>query len=188
VTARFRNQEGPRLPGAFLHLALVAFSLAWAAPQAGADGPSAVPEASRFSHTFDSPEALARRFLDLLAGGDPQKAAPLALSEQEFKEIVWPEMPAAQPERNIPADFAWDNMWPKSRYGLQRTFDRHGGRSFELVKVVFGGETTKYRTFTVSRQAHCVVRDGSGQEQTLDLFGSVLVDGDRYKLFSFVVD
>jgi hypothetical protein len=172
-------------------LVLLASALAasaLAAPAPARDTGSPASTTARFSRSFDSPEALAQEFLRLLEAGDPEAAKPLALSEQEFKEIVWPEMPAARPERNVPVDFAWDNMWPKSLYGLARTFQRHGGKRLELVAVRFEGETTAYSSFDVRRDARCVVRNASGEEQTLDLFGSVLVDGDRYKLFSFVVD
>jgi hypothetical protein len=167
-------------------LTLVLASLAGAGTvRAANEDADVAAKESRFSNTFDSPEALARRFLSVLAAGDPEQATPLAVSEREYKEIVWPEMPAAL---NVPGDFAWDNMWPKSRYGLDRTFKRYGGQRLELVRLAFAGETTKYRTFTVHRDARCVVRDKSGKQQTLDLFGSVLEDGGRYKLFSFVVD
>jgi hypothetical protein len=185
VTASRRRQEGPRLQGALLHLTL-ALVVSLAGTAGAADESAAAPaKGPRFANTFDSPEALAREFLSLLAAGDPEQAVPLAISEREYKDVVWPEMPAAP---NVPVNFAWDNMWPKSRYGLDHTFRRHGGQSLTLVRVVFAGETTEYKTFTVHRDARCVVRDADGKEQTLDLFGSVLEDGGRYKLFSFVVD
>jgi hypothetical protein len=157
-------------------------------PLAGSAEPDAVGSVSPYSHTFESPEALAAQVLEHLEHKRLDDLKPLALSEQEFKELVWPEMPAARPERNVPVEYAWGSLHQKSRNALAWTVHNYGGRRFELVRVVFDGETTQYETFTVHREGRCVVRDEDSREHKLALFGSVLVHEGRYKLFSFVND
>lgn len=139
-------------------------------------------------HTFDSPEQLARAVLDRLAARDRDGLAALALSDDEFRARVWPELPASRPERNVPVGFAWSGLHQKNRAHLAQTFAQHAGRRYELVSVRFRGDTTRYASFSVARQAELTVRDERGVEHRLRLFGSVLSDGASCKLFSYVVD
>lgn len=53
------------------------------------------------SNTFATPEALAQAVLTGLASEDVAGLKALALSEQEFKDHVWPELDTSRPERNV---------------------------------------------------------------------------------------
>jgi hypothetical protein len=140
------------------------------------------------AHTAPSTTALAEAVLAALATNDRAGLESLALSEREFRDRIWPELPASRPERNVPLDYAWGDLHQKSTGHLQRLLAEHGGRRYELVRVEFLGETTGYRTFTVARKAQLLVRDERGQQEALRLFGSVVESGEQYKVFSFVVD
>lgn len=146
------------------------------------------PAPSPLASAHESPEALAREVLSALATRDRTRLESLALSEAEFRARVWPELPASRPERNLTADYVWTDLEQKSRASLQTTLARLGGRHLELRRVEFRGETTDYETFSVSRDAELVVADADGVEQRVRVFGSVLHDGDRVKIFSYVVD
>ena len=138
--------------------------------------------------THASADALAREVLAALASRDRARLESLALSEAEFRARVWPELPASRPERNLTADYVWKDLEQKSRASLQTTLARLGGRHLELRRVEFRGETTDYETFSVSRDAELVVADADGVERRLRAFGSVVSDGGRVKVFSYVVD
>lgn len=138
--------------------------------------------------TFESPEALAREVLKLVEFRDAHRLEQLALSGREFADLVWPELPAARPERNLPLDYVWTDLRTKSRAHLGRIAEQFGGRRYELVGVSFLGETTKYRSYAVHRKTELTVRAADGHEERLRLFGSILEQRGRYKLFSFVVD
>lgn len=146
-------------------------------------------EAARIplAHTFDSPDEVARAVLDALARRDFQGLQALALTEEEFREHVWPELPVSRPERNMPFEYVWGQTRQRSDHYLRQTFARYEGQWFELLRVEFDGETTAYRSVSVSRKTVLVVRDAGGQEQRLRLFGSILRQGDRYKVYSYVV-
>ena len=141
-----------------------------------------------FQHTFESPEALAAAVLDGVARKDRSFLESLALSEDEFRYLVWPELPAARPERNMPWDYVWKDLRQKSRAGLTETLVQHGGRRYQLAGVSFAGETTRHATYDVSRATQLRVNTEDGEMQTIRLFGSVLASKGRYKVFSFVVD
>src|SRR5687767_12740935 len=74
----------------------------------------------------ESPEALAHAVLDALARRDRTALQRLTLNEAEFREQVWPELPASRPERNLPFTYVWTDLRTKSEAGLAETLEKHG--------------------------------------------------------------
>ena len=112
----------------------------------------------------------------------------LALSEAEFREHVWPELPAARPERSLPFSYVWGDLRQKSDESLGQTLARHGGRTYALVSVRNTGQTTRYPSYSVFRETVLQVRDGTGAAMDLRLFGSTIQKDGGWKVFSYVVD
>lgn len=137
---------------------------------------------------FPSPEDAAEAFLSALEAGDPETLRSLALTEREFAEAVYPLLPASRPERNTSAEFLWGLSEPRSRNSLAGALSRHGGTRLELVAVDFLGETTDYGAFRVHRETVLTVRTPGGDRRVIRLFGSMIEQDRRYKLYSFVVD
>lgn len=135
-----------------------------------------------------SAEALAGEVLAALERRDAARLQQLALDEDEFRGVVWPELPAARPERNLTADYVWRDLQSKSRVGLQAIIAEYGGKPLQLVRVEYSGETTQHRTFLVRRDAIVIARDREGLEQRLRLFGSVVERDGGFKIFSYNVD
>jgi hypothetical protein len=152
-------------------------------------GAGCATEAPRtpLSHTFASPWEAGQAVLDGLARRDYEALHALAVTEQEFREHVWPELPASRPERNMPFDYVWGQSAQRSRDFLRQTFARYEGQRFELLGVEFDGVTTDYPSFSVSRQAVLVVRNADGEEERLRLIGSLMRQGDRYKVYSYII-
>jgi hypothetical protein len=101
---------------------------------------------------------------------------------------VWPELPAARPERNLPFSYVWGDLRQKSDESLRRTLASQRGRRYALVSVRAAGETTRYPSYTVSRETVLMVRDESGAATELRLFGSIIQKDGGWKVFSYVVD
>lgn len=152
---------------------------------ASADGP---PTSPPLRHAFPSPDALGQAVLAAVADEDADRLASLALSELEFRTVVWPELPSSRPERGLPFDYVWGDLNQKSTNALRRLVARHGGRRYTLAGVAFRGETTPYETYLVHREAILDLLDEEGNELTLPLFGSILERDGEFKLFSYVVD
>ena len=89
--------------------------------------------------------------LDAIQRRDITTLRSLALNEQEFREHIWPELPASRPERNLPFSYVWGDLHQKSEAALAQTLARHGGRRYMLVSVRFAGESTRYPSYTVYR-------------------------------------
>ena len=134
------------------------------------------------------PHALASAVLDAVARHDAGTLRSLALNEPEFRELVWPELPASRPERNLPFSYVWGELHQKSDQALGDTMGRHGGRRYTLVGVRFAGDTSRYPSYTVHRETVVQVRDETGALTDLRLFGSTIEKDGAWKVFSYVVD
>jgi hypothetical protein len=137
---------------------------------------------------FASPEAVAEAVLERLARADLDGLRALAVSEPEFRARVWPDLPASRPERNLSVDYVWTDFRQQSERHLRQMLARQGGERWRLRSVGFKGETTAYRTFCIRRKTVLVVENEQGEKQTLRLFGSLLQQHGRFKVFSYVVD
>jgi hypothetical protein len=139
--------------------------------------------------TFESPEAVARAVLRGLDARDANALKALAVTEHEFRKMVWPKLPAARPGRNIPWDYVWNDLHGKSTMQLQARVNQwERPVDGAVTRVEFTGETTDYETFRVRRQSVVVLRTAAGGESRLRLFGSIIEESGRYKVFSYVVD
>ena len=140
------------------------------------------------NHAQPTPEALSQAVLAALAQRDTGRLRALALNESEFRDVVWPELPAARPERNLTADYVWNDLRVKSDVGLAGVVAEHGGTNHTFVRLEFAGETTQYRTYLVRRDAIVIVKDADQRERRLKLFGSVFEGAGGFKVYSYVVD
>jgi hypothetical protein len=139
------------------------------------------------ANTHPSASSLASAVLDALARRDRTALEALALSESEFRDHVWPQLPAARPERNLPFSFVWGDLRQKSNQTLGQIVAREGGRFYELIDLRFAG-MTDYRAYRVHRETTLRVRDSSGAERNLRVFGSLLEKDGAWKVFSYVVE
>jgi hypothetical protein len=142
---------------------------------------------SPLANSFSSPEALAVAVLQALADDDRPRLQALALSEQEFRDHVWPDLPAARPERNLPFSYVWGDLHQKSEISLTATLARHRGRRYTLQRVAFADETP-YAHYRVHRQATFHAQDSSGEQYALRVCGSMIEKDGYWKVFSYVVD
>ncbi|CAN5818679.1 hypothetical protein BH24ACI5_BH24ACI5_24390 [soil metagenome] len=85
-------------------------------------------------------------------------------------------------------EYAWGTLNQNSRANLAMTVREHGGRRYLLRRVDLGRDPTQYKTFAVHRDVAVVITDEDGKEQRLHLFGSMLEQGQGWKIFSYVVD
>lgn len=138
--------------------------------------------------TQPSDQAVARAVLDAVAREDRDALMRLALTKEEFDEVVWPTLPASRPEVGMPRDYLWQDTFSKSRAYLATTLNELGSRRFELLRVEFEGPTTDNGVYSLSRKTRLVVRDSAGRESTIRVFGSIIRQHGRSKVYSYIVD
>jgi hypothetical protein len=130
---------------------------------------------------------VAQAVIDAVSAGNGAALASLALSEQEFREHIWPELPAARPERNLPFSYVWGDLHQKSDTNLAATLTKYRGQRLTLVEVRHG-EVTRYKSYTVHRDSVFVVRTADGASVDVRLCGSMVEQAGRWKVFSYVVN
>lgn len=138
-------------------------------------------------HAHGSPEALASAVLDALQRRDEARLRQLALDEHEFRRHVWPSLPAARPERNLPFSYVWGDLKQKSDLLLATALTRHGGRAYRLVEVRFAAVPVDYPGFRVHRATVLRV-EAAGVSDEIRVSGSFIEKGGDWKVFSYVVD
>ena len=147
-----------------------------------------LPPSPRYlANARDSPEAVAQAFLDGLAAREIPAMQRLRITKNEFCWYVWPELPASQLP-NVSCDFAWSQATLNSIAGLAQTLSEFGGRRLELVRLRFAGGDETHPSYVVHYDTRVTVRDESGHEREVKLFGSMLEMNGQYKLSSFVAD
>ncbi len=142
----------------------------------------------RLDRTLESPEAVARAVIAGMGAGNFDALKHLAVTEAEFRDIVWPRLPASRPERNLPMEYVWSDHMAKSDANLRARLAGWQDRGFVLVALTFKGGTEDYGTFKVHRETVLVLKDRDAHEQTGRLFGSIIEHKGRFKVFSYIVD
>jgi hypothetical protein len=138
------------------------------------------------TNTAQSADALATLVLDALARNDREALKRLALNEQEFRDHVWPDLPSARPERNLPFSYVWGDLHQKSELSLSAILQEHGGKRYRLRRAVLG-TATPYARFVVHRDTRLEVTGEDDQPTTIRVCGSLLQKDGGWKVFSYVV-
>jgi hypothetical protein len=131
---------------------------------------------------------LGRAILRAFEDRDEVRLRALALHESEFRRQIWPSLPAARPERNLPFSYVWGDLKQKSDTSLARILAAHGGRSYRFVAVRFQGPPAAYAGFRVHRQPSIAVMSAATEATELGLTGSFVEKDGLWKVFSYVVD
>lgn len=140
------------------------------------------------TRTFESDDALGRAVLEAMARRDAEALLGWAVTKDEFEDLVWPTLRVSRPEVGMPVEFVWRDQSTKNRAYLENTLRQYGGEHFELVRVEFDGATTDQGTHAISRATRLIVRDAEGRERGVRLFGSIIRQQGRSKVFSYIVD
>ena len=167
---------------------LAVLALTSAAAAAIVAAAAVIAEPGPLRATFESPQALGAAVLDAYQRQDREALRRLALSEEEFRAVVWPVLPASRPERNLTVEYVWGDLAGKSLAYLSSNLKRPFPSGAQVASVSFDGESTRYGTVTVHRRSQVTLTDASGQVSTVRLFGSIIEQDGRYKVFSYVTD
>ena len=125
--------------------------------------------------------------LEGLAAGDRASLAALRLSRDEYVDVVWPELPASDPDLNVPIEYVWADIEARDRRALIRLAPQFEGLAAELEDVACTGEVEELETFRVHTDCWVILRTPSGKHR-IQLFKDVVERGAGYKLFRYYDD
>ncbi len=168
-------------------------SLVWLAGLAAVGVLVAAPgcqrlSAASFSHTFPSKEAAAAAVFDALAVRDVGRLLSLAVTEDEFRQGVWPHLPGSQPEMGMPVDYVWSTTSLRSRAELSERLARFGGQPVRVLAVEFGRAPVNYGAFRIYGESTVTLLAPGARAERVRAFGSLVEAGGRWKVYSYIVD
>jgi hypothetical protein len=140
------------------------------------------------SGAFATPETAAEAVLLGVWQKDTAQLTAIAVGEHEFRDLVWPRLPASRPEVGMPVEYLWTDQRTKSLAHLGRLLARHGGTRFTFVSLGFRGAVSDYGTFRIHRETWLALRDASGTRHELRWFGSMIESPDGWKIYSYIID
>ena len=129
-------------------------------------------------------EALGRAVCGALHGDTPDSLLRLCVSEDEFRDILWPEFPQSRPATGLRWDDAWPVLWGRLNGGSVSAVREHGSRVYTLLRVEQAAPTVEYRNFKLHPGFVIVARDDEGQERRFDWIRSVAERKRRFKIYS----
>lgn len=147
----------------------------------------ATPSRQMLEDGAGSVDELLRIFLKALEERDHVKLRDLALSGREFEAIVWPQIDSSRPERNLTADFVWQQYEMRSLVGLRRALESFGSRSWTLEEVTFTAPVRVYPTF-VLHDDPVLALISDGERRRVMLFGAVIEHEGTFKIYGYSTD
>jgi hypothetical protein len=131
-------------------------------------------------------ELLARALLAGLASNDTAALVSLVLTRAEFAWLYFPSHPYAQPPYEMPPGLYWLQISSGSNRGLTRALAVYGGRSVDYRGLACS-DTTPTHQGDNTLFGECRVRlgIGRGQEDSVRMFGSIILRGNRAKFVSY---
>ena len=142
-------------------------------------------EKSVWKESLDSPDQLGLAVVDALNRKDIAQLNRLRVQRQAYLEWIWPAFPASRPPSNFPGDFAWSNLNRKCNIGMKKWINRYGGQNLQFVSIRFDQPQENYDGFHLLRGTVLTLQNATGEQQELEILGSVIVKDDRYKLLSY---
>ena len=139
----------------------------------------------RLQNSAASPETLAAQVLAAMVQGNIQALRELALSEEEFRQYVWPELPASNPRTNVPFEFVWNDVAYRSAIWMNRMTKDLCGKQMKLVRVLHRGKTVPYHSHQAWSDMVVVLSDELGREREYPLFGTLIEMDGRFKVYSY---
>lgn len=108
----------------------------------------------------------------------------LAVSEDEFSEILWPEFPQSRPATGLTAQDGWKVLYPRLLNGCNSTLVDYAGGYWEFLR--FDVDTmARYRNFTLHSGVTMVVRNSvDGNELRMNWLRAIAERKGRFKIYS----
>ena len=147
---------------------------------------TAAPDEAPFSGSAGSLELLGKEVLHALSREDTLALERFRLTEEKHNRVVWPELPAADPQANYPVDFAWSNIQMRNARALSRLLPLFAGTDPMFEAVGCRGGTRAFETFRV--HTDCWIRFTLPHRPgTLEVqvFKDVLVRAGGFKVFRY---
>lgn len=142
-------------------------------------------KARRLKNGFRTPEALCDAFLEALEKRDTARLYDLTLTQDEYLNWIWIEMPSSKPIFNIPLEFVWENNWRNSVKGAYRALYNYGGKKLAFASLEFKEPDDEYQSFKFKMKPLLTVVDSAGKAYKLGYFSAIVEMNGLYKALNY---
>ncbi len=108
----------------------------------------------------------------------------LAVRENEFRDILWPEFPQSRPATGITWQDGWLFLYGQLHQGCGQAIRDHGGQGYQFVRFDRDGATTHYKNFNLYNGLILVARDDAGTIQRFRWMRAAVERKGRFKIYS----
>ncbi|HUF88519.1 MAG TPA: hypothetical protein VMR66_00905 [Gemmatimonadota bacterium] len=143
------------------------------------------PEALRLEGAAKSLEDLLRTVERGLAESDTARLHDLMIDQREYREILFPALPASRPPVNASFETVWVLQYPDSYRGLLRLLERYGGREIRVTAVRFDEPDQDFVNFVLHQTSRVDITVDGEPVENVRLFGSVIRIGDQWKVLTY---
>ena len=171
-------------------LLIVTLGAGCSAPDAVDRSPDPKPGAGQpaFPGAAVSLDELGGLVLRAFVVGDTTTLDRVLLTEEEHNSVVFPELPAGQPDVNYPVDLAWQNIRLRNDRSLARQLPSFAGRDLAYRLTQCRGATQEFLTFVVHTDCWIVFDLSGGEVREVQLFKDVVERGGAFKAFRYYDD
>ena len=108
----------------------------------------------------------------------------LAVREDEFRDILWPEFPQSRPATGITWRDGWLFLYGRLHQGCGQAIRDYGGHVYQFVRFDRGDSIMHYRNFNLHNGLILVAKDETGQQHEFHWLRSAVERKGRYKIYS----
>jgi hypothetical protein len=138
----------------------------------------------RFQGGARSLEDLGRRVCRALHHERADSLLALCITEEEFRTILWRELPQSRPATGLTWQDAWSTLSMRLYSGTRGATQDHGGHYYEFLHFERSDTTARYRNFKLHNGLILVARDDQGQIERFDWLRSVAERNGAFKIYS----
>lgn len=118
--------------------------------------------------------------VDVADGPSAQKSA---VTQSDFLNIIWPEMPQSRPAARVPGDEAWDFLYNRNIASFNRTMGDFHNKGLRLVSFKVG-HVDEYTNYRLHQDILIQAEMADHQPVELDVVRTVVERNGRFKVYS----
>jgi hypothetical protein len=118
--------------------------------------------------------------IDVADGPSAQKSA---VTQSDFLNVLWPEMPQSRPAAQVPGSEAWDFLYNRNIASFNRTMGDFHNKGLRLVSFKVG-HVDEYTNYRLHQDIIIQAEMADHQPVELDLVRTVVERNGRFKVYS----
>jgi hypothetical protein len=129
-------------------------------------------------------EELGRKVCHALDYESPDTLFSLAVQQDEFRDILWPEFPMSRPATGITWQDGWMFLYGRLHQGSAIAIRDYGGHVYQFIRFDRSDSTMRYKNFKLHNGLVLVAKDDEGKTHEFHWLRTVVERKGRFKIYS----